>query len=151
MSYIIQVTEVTPTTVTLQAVNQVVEVNNLALPPLGRTRAIAFVIDGGGSVISTGSKGYLEVPFDCEISEWTLFADQTGSIVVDVKRATYAGFPTTASIAGSEKPTLSSAQKNQDTSLTTWTTSLTAGDILEFFVDSSTFVLRVTIVLKVII
>ena len=151
MSYTIEVTEVGGPTVTLQSVTHVIEVNNLALPPLGRTRAIAFVIDGGGTPVSTGSKGYLTLPFDCEVSEWTLVADQIGDIVVDIKRATYSGFPTTVSIAGSEKPTLSNAQKNQDTNLTTWTTDLSAGDILEYYVDSSAAVFRITVVLKVLV
>ena len=97
---------------------------------------ISFIIDGGGSVPSTGSKGYLEIPFACTITGWTILGNASGSAVVDVKRSTYSGFPTTSSIAGTEKPTLSSAQKNQDLSLTTWTTSISAGDILEFVLDS---------------
>lgn len=110
---------------------------------------INYVIDGGGSAITTGSKGFVEIPFACTVNDWTIVADQSGSIVVDVKRATYSNFPTTASIAGSEKPTLSSVQKNQDTSLSTWTTSIAAGDILEFVVDSATTVQRVTLALQV--
>ena len=110
---------------------------------------ITYVIDGGGSAITTGSKGYLEIPFGCTVNDWTIVADQSGSIVVDVKRSTYSGFPTTSSIAGTEKPTLSSVQKNQDTSLSTWTTSIAAGDILEFVVDSATTVQRVTVALQV--
>lgn len=109
---------------------------------------ITYVIDGGGAAITTGSKGYLEIPFNCTVNDWTIVADQSGSIVVDVKRATYANFPTTASIAGTEKPTLSSVQKNQDTSLSSWST-ITAGDILEFVVDSATTVQRVTVALQV--
>lgn len=109
---------------------------------------IAFIIDGGGAAITAGFKGHLEIPFACTIEGWTALADQSGSIVVDVKRSTYSGFPTTTSIAGSEKPTLSSVQKNQDLSLSTWTTSIAAGDILEFVVDSATTVTRVTVALR---
>jgi hypothetical protein len=112
------------------------------------TISITFIIDGGGTAITAGSKGYLEIPFACTISGWTILADQSGSIVVDVKKCTYAGFPTTSSIAGSEKPTLSSAQKNQDLSLTTWTPAIAAGDILEFVVDSAATVQRVTVALR---
>lgn len=110
--------------------------------------AIAFVIDGGGSAITTGSKGYLEIPFACTVTGWTIVGSPSGSIVVDVKRATYANFPTTSSIAGTEKPTLSSATKNQDLDLTAWTTSIAAGDILEFVVDSASTVKKVTIVIR---
>ena len=110
-----------------------------------RTTGIVFIIDGGGAAITTGSKGYVEIPFACTITAARLQADQSGSIVVDIKKATYSGLPTTTSIAASAKPTLSTAQKNQDTTLTGWTTSITAGDWLEYVVDSATTVTRVTV------
>jgi len=111
--------------------------------------AFGITIDGGGSAISTGSKGYIVVPFSGTITGWTILGNASGSIVVDIKKATYAAFPTTASIAGTEKPTLASAQKNQDLTLTTWTTSVTAGDIIEFVVDSSSTVTRVNVAILV--
>lgn len=91
---------------------------------------------GSTSGLTTGSKGYKMIPWDCTIVGWIITADVTGDVVFDIKKSSYAGFPTMSSIAGSEKPTLSSAQKNQDLSLTTWTTSLSAGDIIEFVIDS---------------
>src|SRR3990167_10364308 len=51
--------------------------------------SITYVIDGGGSVISTGIKGDLEIPFGCTITRATLVADQTGSIVIDIWKDTY--------------------------------------------------------------
>ena len=45
---------------------------------------IAFIIDGGGALITTGVKGSVEVPFSCTIAAWTLLADVSGSIVVDI-------------------------------------------------------------------
>lgn len=114
--------------------------------------AIQFIIDGGGSTISTGIKGDLEVPFDCTVTGWTILADQSGSIVVDIWMDGYSDFPPTnvSSITGSEKPTLSSSAKNQDLTLTTWATvDLSKGDILRFNVDSVSSVQRVTIILRV--
>lgn len=121
-------------------------------PTNDKTITITFIIDGGGSAITTGQKGHLEIPFNCIIKAWTLLADKSGSIVIDVWKDTYANFPPTVAdtIAGSEKPTLSSAQKNQDLSLTTWTTTVNAGDILAFNVNSASTVTRVTLSLKVI-
>ena len=112
--------------------------------------ALSFIIDGGGSAITTGQKGHLEIPFACTITGWTLLGDQSGSIVIDVWKDTYANFPPTVAdtIAGSEKPTLSSAQKNQDLTLTTWTTSVAAGDILAFNVDSVSTVTRVILSIR---
>ncbi len=111
--------------------------------------SFGLTIDGGGSAITTGLKGYVSVPYDMTITGWDIFADQSGSIVVDVWKDTYANFPPIAgdSIAGTEKPTLSAAQKNQDASLSTWTTSVTAGDVIAFNVDSAATVTRVTVVI----
>jgi len=115
------------------------------------TGVIGVTIDGGGSAITTGQKGYVSVPFDCTITGWTLVADQSGSIVIDVWKDTYANFPPTVAdtIAGTEKPTLSSVQKNEDSNLTTWTTAIAAGDVIGFNVDSASTVTRVTLTLKI--
>jgi hypothetical protein len=112
---------------------------------------IGIVIDGGGSVLTTGVKGYVEAPFSGTINGWTIVADQSGSCVVDVWKDTYANFPpeVAETIAGTEKPTLSSAQKNQDLTLSTWTTAVTKGDILAFNVDSAATVTRVTVQLRI--
>ena len=117
---------------------------------VSNTRTLNFVIDGGGSAIATGIKGHIVLDGDFTVTGWTVIADQSGSIVVDVNRATYTDFPTTASIAGSELPTLSSAQKNEDLTLSTWTTTLSARDVLEFEVDSVATVTRVTVALRLI-
>ncbi len=118
---------------------------------LKRTRMVLVTIDGGGSAITTGIKGDVVVPYACTITGWTLLADQSGSIVIDVWKDSYANFPPTVAdtIAGSEKPTLSTATKNQDLTLTTWTTALTAGQILRFNVDSAATVQRVALAILV--
>lgn len=110
-----------------------------------------MMIDGGGATITTGVKGYLRVPFACTIVSVTLLADQSGSIVIDVWKDTYANYPPVVgdSITASAKPTISSATKSEDTTLTGWTTSISAGDVLGFNVDSVTTLQRVTIQLKV--
>lgn len=100
------------------------------------------------SPMTTGMKGCIEVPCNCDVTGWGIFADQAGSIVVDIFRNTFAAYPAATSIAGTEKPTLSSVIKNQDTSLTTWTTALTKGDILRFNVDSVATVTNVTISIR---
>ena len=113
---------------------------------------IEVIIGNGIDAITAAVAGDLEVPFACTVLEWRLVADQSGSIVVDVWKDTYANFPPTVAdtITGSEKPTLSSQQKNQDTNLTTWTTALSEGDWLRYNVDSAASVTRVTLSLRVI-
>ena len=113
--------------------------------------ALVFMIDGGGSAITTGEKGHLEIPFKCEIQRVTLLADQSGSIVIDIWKDSYASFPPDVgdTITASAKPTLDAAQKYQDATLTGWTKTVTAGDVLAFNVDSAATVERITLVLKV--
>ena len=113
---------------------------------------LGITIDGAGSAISTGSKGFLRAPFDCTITAAQLLADQSGSIVIDVTKDTYANFPPTTltdSICASALPTLSSSQKSEDTTLTGWTTSVSKGDVLGFVVNSATTVTRVSLNLVV--
>jgi hypothetical protein len=113
--------------------------------------AIPFIMDGGGSPVTTGIKGDLQVPFDCVIEEWTLLADASGSVVVDIWKDTYANYPPVVgdSITASAKPTISASNKGQSSTLTGWTTTITAGDILRFNVDSVSGLTRLTLSLKV--
>jgi hypothetical protein len=117
-----------------------------------KTTTLTFIIDGGGSTITTGIKGDLgPIDFACTINAVTLLADQSGSIVIDIWKDTYANFPPVDadSITASAPPTISTATKSQDSTLTGWTTSISAGDILRFNVDSVTSIQRVTLALKV--
>lgn len=113
--------------------------------------AIEFIIDGAGATITTGLKGFLEVPFACNITMASLLADQSGSIVVNVWKDTYANFPPTVAdkITASAPPTITTATKSQDSTLTGWTVACALGDILAFNVDSVTTIQRVTLSLRV--
>ena len=112
--------------------------------------SITFIIDGGGSAIATGVKGDLEIPFACTIARATMLADQSGSIVVDVWKDTYTNYPPTDvdSITASAPPTISSAMKSQDSTLTGWTKAIATGSTLRFNVDSCTTIERCTLALK---
>jgi len=113
--------------------------------------SLTWVIGDGVSVITIGQWGHLEAPFACTIQQVSLYAKQPGSIVIDIWKDTYANFPPTDadSITASAPPTISSAQKSQDSTLTGWTKSISSGDILAFNVDSCSTITRVTISLKV--
>ena len=118
---------------------------------IGITSVIEFVIDGGGAALTTGVKAYLEIPFGCTINRVTMLADVSGSAVVDIWNDTYANYPPTDAdtITASAVPTISTATKSQDSTLTGWTTTITAGDILAFNVDSATTITKLTVSLKV--
>jgi hypothetical protein len=113
--------------------------------------AIEVVLDNAGSALNTGVALDLEIPFDCTINGVTMLADQSGSVVIDIWKDTYANYPPTDadSITASAVPTITTATKSQDNTLTGWTTSLSEGDTLRFNVDSVTTITRVTLSLDV--
>lgn len=115
------------------------------------TSNIGISIDGGGAVISTGVKGFIYIPYDCTIQGYYLMADVSGSIVIDVWKLTFASFPPTVAntIVAAAPPTLSSARSASDTTLTGWTKSVLAGDVIAFNVNSATTVTRVNLLLRV--
>jgi hypothetical protein len=111
---------------------------------LSSTSVLGVTIDGGGSTIAAGGKGYLVVPFDCTLTNWSLVADQPGSIVMDVWKS--AGIPTLANaITASAKPTLSSSQLAVAQPTTGWTADVSAGDVIAFNVDSAATIRRATL------
>lgn len=104
--------------------------------------SFGIVVDGAGTAITTGSKGTKYIPWDCTITGWDIRSDISGSCVFNVKRAG-------VSLAGTEKPTLSASSSNSDLALSTWTTSLLAGDVVEFVVDSASTLTRATVTILV--
>lgn len=69
--------------------------------------------------------------------------------MVDIWKDTYANYPPVVadSITASAKPTLSSADKSQDDTLTGWDTDLLAGDVLRFNIDSFSTITRLAVCL----
>jgi hypothetical protein len=80
-----------------------------------------------------------------------MLADQSGSVVIDIWKDTYANFPPTDadSITSATPPTIPATnQKAEDTSLTNWTKTFAKGDILGFNVDSATTIKQATLSLS---
>ena len=88
--------------------------------------------------MSSGVKGDMTLDVSGKIQSWTIIGDQTSQCQFDIKKVDYANFPNFSSICGNEKPTLgdigagTTQRINQNTTLSTWNTALTAGDILQF-------------------
>lgn len=123
--------------------------------PNSKAVSIAFVIDGGGLVLTPGMKGYVEVPFECTLERYTLLPDVSGSVSIDVWKCAYADFnagtthPVVAdSITGANPAVINASTKAQDTALSGWTTFIAAGSILAFYVNSATTIKRVTLSLR---
>ena len=110
---------------------------------------INFLISGGGSIPEAGIQGNVSIDAPGTIISARLLATTSGSAVVNILKSTYAGFPTMTTICSGTKPTLSAAQKYEDTTLSGWTTALAAGDVLRFDLDSIATITSVTCALKV--
>jgi hypothetical protein len=134
-------------TVTASLMNAQVRDNFNAL---GSKALILGVGKAGGVELATGVAVYFEMPISMTITGWTLIASVSGSIVLDVWNDTYANFPPTVAdtITGTEKPTLSSAQINQDLSLTSWDGDIDAGDVLAINIDSVTTIPQFSLSLR---
>jgi hypothetical protein len=84
------------------------------------------------------------VPYDATITQVIVLTQGgPGSMVCDIRKEVYASYPPDSgdSICASAKPTISAGIKYQDSTLTGWTTTVSAGDVLAFHLESnSTFV-----------
>ena len=116
----------------------------------GDTVGVVWVMDGGGSALTTGVKGELQVPFACVITGWSILLDASGSIVIDVWKDTEANYPPVVgdSITAAAKPTVSGATKASSSTLTGWTTTVAAGDTFRFNIDSVATATRATLTLS---
>ena len=102
-------------------------------------RAVSFIFDGAGTALSGTLTRCQQVNYSGTIQEVTLVADQSGSATVDVQTVAYGSYtgPGSAStITAADTPALSSAVKYQDSSLTGWTTSLSANTVVCFVLSS---------------
>lgn len=116
------------------------------------TRTINFVLDNGSTDIEPGVKGSLGLDVSGRIESWTLISENEGSIVIDIRKDTFDTYPDNlTSIVGSEYPRLSSQKKNRDESLSTWSTDVVAGDILDFTVVSCTGIQKCSLFLRLIL
>ena len=115
--------------------------------------AFVFYIDGGGSAITTGVKCFQTVPFNCAITEYTLLADQSGSIVIDIWVDTFTNFPPTDAdtITGADEPELSLAQSKRSAAsdIKKWKLNLAKGGVIGINVDSCTTITWCTLTIKV--
>lgn len=113
------------------------------------TRTINFVLDNGSFDITPGVKGSLGIDVSGRIESWTIVSEETGSIVIDIRKDRFDTYPNNlTSIVGSEYPRLIGQSKNRDESLSTWLTGIIAGDILDFRVISCTGITKCSLFLR---
>jgi hypothetical protein len=117
------------------------------VPPNGSVLGCTF--NGGGSALTSALSTFIEIPYDCTINSWSLLADTSGDVSVDIRTGSFSGYPTVSSIVASAPPTLSSAQKASSSTLTGWTTSLNAGDVIVFYLSSVSTITQLAVQLQV--
>jgi hypothetical protein len=124
---------------------------DLAAVNSGLTRTIVIPIIGaaGGAIVSGLQDAVVMTEFAGTIQKATLLAKETGSIVIEVWKDSYANYPPTIAdkISASAPPTLSSSNKSQDSTLTGWTKTFLAGDIFKININSASTVTYVTLIL----
>lgn len=80
------------------------------------------------------------IPFDATIVKVIVLTQGgTGSCTVDIWNDAFASYPPDVgdTICASAKPTITSGTKFQDTTLTGWTTAVSAGDVLNFHLQGN--------------
>ena len=121
-------------------------------------RSVQLTIDGGGSEITTGFKGFsAPTTFSGTIEKITVIGDEGGSphgsVEVDIWKSSItgspSGLPTVAdSIFAGSPPgyaTLDGEPFSQDSTLTGVTTSVSVGDVFGFYVNSVSGPTRVVV------
>ena len=112
------------------------------------TRTVNYVIDSGSLPMQVGDKGKLSLDVTGVIESVTVLCDQTGDIVFDISKCTFADYPAFNSITAAQRVQLTNSNKYFDDVLNNWTTTIVAGEILNFSVISVTDVRWLLISLK---
>lgn len=120
------------------------------LPTNSQIRTIGAAFDGAGSALTTtNAKVYYTVPFACTIAAWNITVD-TGTITFDIwKIATGTAIPTiTNTITASALPAISTGTAIHSTSMSGWTTSVSANDIFAFVINTVATATKASITLQ---
>ena len=99
--------------------------------------ALGCSFDGGGSPVTVGSICYSRAVFGCTITSYSIIA--TGSsptATVDIYKAPAGTVLPTSSITAAAKPALATGNAVSSSTLTGWTTAVSANDILAFHIDA---------------
>lgn len=95
---------------------------------------IVAIWDGGGSTIDVTKTVDVVAPYAGTITDWEVLLDTATTVSVDVWKDVYANYPPTAAdkISASAPPNTSAADHAASSTLTGWSTTITAGDIFRF-------------------
>jgi hypothetical protein len=116
------------------------------------TGSIGATFDGGGSVVLINTVIYQRIPKAGTITAWSIVAEGTNpTCTIDVwKVASGTTLPTSGNtITASSKPALSTGNAVKSTTMTSWTTSIAADDIMAFTVTACSAATEINFVLYI--
>lgn len=111
---------------------------------------VDFVYFQGGSTLGSGTYGWLSLPFNCSINSIAVLGNTSGTVTVDVYKATFASWPTATSITAGTGWSLLGTTKFSTTSFS-GTTAFNSTDIMQFIATSTiASVSQLTVALQVV-
>jgi len=142
------------------SVNTSISAGNVAINGVQLLPAVSdfgVTIGDGTNILATGITGRSLPPFDFAgvLLGYTIIGQESGNTTIDVWKCTYSQFDNGAThpvaadkISGTNPITLSSAYKNQDTTLTGWTTTFAVGDMYTYNVTGTPTNKQVNVIFK---
>ncbi len=130
-------------------------VNSLLNTTSNVTNALDLMAYNAGAALVSGVQGFIYVPYKCNITGVVILstdaAATAGSVVIDLWRKPYASYPPVVdnTIVASAKPTMITARKFKDVTLSGWTKSLAADDTIAVQFDSVSTFTRLLVTLLV--
>lgn len=114
-------------------------------------RTITAVFDGGGSALTGPQTSCSHVNYAGTINQIVMVADVSGTATVQVETVSYASYtgPSSASDISSGGETMTSAVKKKDSTLTGWTTSLSADTVVCVVLTSPATLTKLSVDVKV--
>jgi hypothetical protein len=109
---------------------------------------ITYPVNTPESLVGGENTDFYTVPHDLKIISWTLLAEVTGSVQLDVKTCTYDDYPNLTSICNNNFPFIVDSIKNRDLDVTDWDEFIPRDSILMIQATSAVNIDRVTVLLK---
>jgi len=94
--------------------------------------AIEVLVNGNGSVLTAGNKGYAVLPCACTLIEAIHILNLSDTMTWEIKSCSYSGYNgSLADITGGSNFGVTGANKNKDATLSGWTTDFAAEDVFK--------------------
>jgi hypothetical protein len=111
---------------------------------------LQVVISGNGAVITTGVKGWIQLPYNCAPVGWTMFSDVAATAIMEVWKDIPANYPPTSAdiVTPNFRPNVAANIYGSSTAVGTWNSDWNEDDILAFNVFSNNLSKQLTLIIK---